>query len=218
MPGNPSFQWTNGEGALAEAYDGPATVETSTAGQVVLTSPPDPSADGGAASLVGRLPILGANLPAFPVGAQVWLTKTQGPSQFIFEAPSPAAFAVRESRDGTLLFGANESAASASVASSTLPVDTGAVTAVCTAPGVDACASMNTSYAVVFVADTSVTLRDGERGQITLGGSAYDVWVKAWRETPICPGDAWAGDGVQYDVIATNLAALIAGLPIPPPS
>jgi hypothetical protein len=77
------------------------------------------------------------------------------------------------------------------------------------------CAPMNTYYSTVFVGDTSVVLRHGEHGEITLGGLAYDVWVKAWKEAAGCGGDAWPGDGLQYDVVAKNLAALVAGLPIP---
>ncbi len=105
--------------------------------------------------------------------------------------------------------------------SPSLPVATGAVTATCIRPSTYMCASMNTYYAIVFMGDTSVVLRDGERGEITLGGVAYDVRVKAWQENLIvplpsaCGGDAWAGDGLQYDVIAKNLADLVAGLPVP---
>ena len=222
--GYPSFDWSNGTGALLEAYDGPVTVEASTASGLELTSSPGVDGAGGSAgqagaagaggaagTVSGRLGISASTLPSFPVGARVWLTKTQGPTRFIFAQPTPAAFAVRDRRDGTLLFGGNEGASGASVASPTVPVATGAVTATCIAPSTYRCASMNTSYSIAFIGDTSVVLRDGERGEITLGGVAYDVRVKAWTENPIlpmpasCGGDAWAGDGLQYDVMAKNL-------------
>ena len=232
--GSPSLDWSNGTGALYEAYDGPVTVEASTAGGLVLTSAPGVDGAGGsggqagaagaggaAGTVSGRLRIGASTLPPFPIGARVWLTKTQGPGRFIFAAPTPAAFAVRDGRDGTLLFGGNEHAYDAAVASPTLPVATGAVTATCSSPSTYACASMNTFYSIVFIGDTSVVLRHGERGEITLGGVPYDVRVKAWKENLIvplpasCGGDAWAGDGLQYDVMAKNLADLVAGLPIP---
>jgi hypothetical protein len=226
-PDYPALQWSTGQDALFDAYDGPATVEASIPGLLTLTSPPGSGgggaggAGGAAGTVSGRLRITSGStnpLPSFPVGAQVWLTKTQGPSQFSFEPPSPpAAFAIRDRREGTLLFGGNENAFDPAPAQPTLPVVTGAVTAVCTGPSADTCAPMDTYYSTVFVGDTSVVLRNGERGEITLGGVAYDVWVKAWDEAVGCLGDAWARDGFKYDVRAKNLADLVAGLPISPP-
>jgi hypothetical protein len=228
-PDYPTLQWFTGEGALFDAYDGPVIVAANSPGMLTLTTPPG-SGDGGAgagggdaggggsdaATTSGRL-VIGSSstnpLPSFPVGAQVWLTKTQGPSQFLFEPPTPpAAFAVRDRHDGTLLFGGNENALDATPAHHTLPVETGAVTAVCTGPSSISCAPMNTYYSTVFVGDTLVVLRNGERGEIKLAGVAYDVWVKAWEEAFGCLGDAWAGDGFKYDIRAKNLADLIAGL------
>lgn len=199
----------------------------SSSGELVLESPPAGAGGSGGASATagGRLIIISTDpLASFPAGAQVWLSKTRGPDPVI---PSPigesvpGTFSVRDRRAGTLLLGFNDDALAAPAS----PIRTGEAMPLCTKPRSDRCVAMETNYALTFVGDTPVVVRDGESAEIVLGGAAYDVRVSAWRQTLHSPfPDGCVGDGIprvdglKFDIKARNLAELVAGLPVTPPN
>ena len=208
---------------MGEGYDGPAVVVRSNSGELVLESPPAGAGGSGGAPAPagGRLIVTStAPLATFPAGAQVWLAKTRGPAPPLGHGPPvPGTFSVRDRRAGTLLLGANDDLLPEPLS----PVKIGEITVLCSTPRSDRCVSMEAHYALAFIADTPVVVRDGEPAEIMLGGVTYDVRVSAWRQilhSPIpdgCVGDgiSWP-DGFEFDVQAKNLADLVAGLTVVP--
>ena len=211
-------------GSVQGPYDGPAIVERSVGGELILAYDVPGSGgagggggSGGDAGTLRHVRIGGVEAePTFPPGARVWLSKGQDPTGG-FVAPQPRSFSIRTGQSGTLLMGAALNAFT--VVSS--PVAIGAVQAVCTASAADGCLAPGSTvtYSEVTVSgDSPVVVHDGTLGEIALGGVRYDVRVMAQMTTEATGAgncaDYFPFGGVSLDVRAQSLAALAAGLPV----
>jgi hypothetical protein len=199
-------------------YDGPAIVERSVDGELILAyDVPGSGGAGGDAGTVRHVRISGMDVePRFPPGARVWFSKGQDPTGG-FVAPQPRSFSLRSGQGGTLLMGAALNAFTA-VSS---PVAIGGVQAICTASAADGCSppGSTVTYSQVTVSgDSPVVVRDGALGEIALDGVRYDVRVTAQMTTQAMGfstcADYFPFAGVSLDVRAQGLAALAAGLPV----
>jgi hypothetical protein len=199
---------------LEPSYDGPAIVERSTEMELLLSleqgSGDVPTLH---VSLSGLMP-----MPLLARGTKLWLAKNPLPDPpFSFVDAPAVSVSVRDSEDGTLLFGSAYDDFS-SVAS---PVGISDVTPLCTVPTPNTCLMGGTvTYSSVTVAgDTPVVVEDGDSGVIALNGEPYDVWVTAREEKinglPACP-DYIPASGVAVYVQATRLEELLATLEVGP--
>jgi hypothetical protein len=176
-------------------YDGPAVVERSTEGELVLyyLPPPSPAPDGGGGGGAGMPPSpVGVHaslsgfrpMPLLPVGAQVWLSKNPPANQLADRHAYgilPWGIAVRDKKDGRVLLGATRNFPDAVSA----PWQVGSPVPTCTGFDFSACGGrQDFVYSSVEVqSDVPVTLHDGESATMTFGGSAYDVKITAQTPT-----------------------------------
>jgi len=201
---------------LSFDYDGPAFVSQSTTDTLSLTIdlPADagisPDAGDGTTSvqITGMTP-----MPLFPMMARVWLTKSKDgmPS---FGPPPPSSFAIRDGQGGPLLFGA----AIGSYGPLSFPVQVDQLAVTCTERDGDCAPNSTISIAgAVVTGDKPVFVEPDQLGTILLGGASYEVRLYAASEPVVQPVNCTDFFGIseaQVDVRSTNLATLIAGLPI----
>jgi hypothetical protein len=201
---------------LSFDYDGPAFVSQSTSDTLSLSIsvPADagvtPDAGNGTTNveITGMMP-----MPLFPLMARVWLTKSKDAAQW-FGPPPPSSFAVRDGQGGTLLFGG----AIGSYGPLSFPVQVDQFTVTCTEPD-EGCAPHSTiSFAGAMVTGDNATFVEPDQlTTILLGGALYEVRLYAASEPvvqPVTCTDFFGISEVQVDVRSTNLASLIAGLPV----
>jgi hypothetical protein len=211
--------WARGADPLGLSfdYDGPAFVATSTKDTLTLSIsvPPDAgtSTDAGAGTtnvqITGMVP-----MPLFPAGARVWLTKSNDGMWWLGGQPPPSSFAVRDGQGGPLLFGG----ANGSYGPLSFPVQVDQLVATCTQRD-EGCAPNSTiSFAgAIVTGDKPAFIESDQLGTILLGGALYEVRLFAANEAVVPPvncTDFFGISEVQVDVRATNLASLIAGLPV----
>jgi hypothetical protein len=222
--------------SLVSAYDGPATVERSTSGDLVLVyaASQGAAADGGLTDpdagaqptvMISHATIYGLQaMPLFPLDAQVWLSTHALNNPPTFYRTDPWSIAVRDREGGTLLFGGaldpSESAPS--------PVPIGAPVADCVvADYKPACTVDNNTTATATMTyesvevqgDTPVVIHDSQPGHVSIGGVAYDVRLTARRLSPGCYFNSPNEDGIALDIQASQLADLAGRLDIgAPPS
>jgi|HubBroStandDraft_2_1064218.scaffolds.fasta_scaffold238080_2 hypothetical protein len=197
-------------------YDGPALVSQSTTDALTLTIelPADAGISPDAGDGTTNVQITGITpMPLFPSMARVWLTKSKDGMQG-FGPPPPSSFAVRDGQGGPLLFG--DAIGSYGPLSFPVQVDQFAVT--CTERDVDCAPNSTISFAgAVVTGDEPVFVEPDQLGTILLGGASYEVRLFAASEPVVQPvncTDFFGISEVQVDVRSTNLASLIAGLPI----
>ena len=200
-------------------YEGPAIVERSSATELVMAFTPTDARDAGATSalpLHARIHGL-SPMPAFPLGARVWLSKSPaGDPPFSFFGPASWSIAVRDKQGGRLLFGAAKEPAKAAFA----PLSFDNVRAVCSGAYSDSCASGSVTHSSVEVhGDTAVVITDGQTRAVRAGGVDYDVTVMARdiTTTNVRCADYYAYDGLAVDVRARDLGPLVAGLEVGAP-
>jgi hypothetical protein len=197
-------------------YDGPALVSQSTTDTLSLTInlPADagitPDAGNGTTDVLisGMMP-----MPLFPIMARVWLTKSKDGMQW-FGPPPPSSFAVRDGQGGPLLLGG----AIGTFAPLSFPVQVDQFTVTCTERDQSCAPNSTISLAgAVVTGDQPVFVPPDQIGMILLGGLSYEVRLYAASERVVQPvncTDFFGIDELHVDVRSTNLASLIAGLPI----
>ncbi len=209
--------WARGAApeGLSFDYDGPAFVSQSTTDALSLTIdlPADaaiaPDAGDGTTNvqISGMMP-----MPLFPIMARVWLTKSKDGMQWF--GPTPSSFAVRDRQGGTLLFGVGIG----SYGPLSFPVQVDQFTVTCTERDRDCAPNSTISFAgAVVTGDKPVFVESDQLGTILLGGAPYEVRLYAASESVVQPvncTDFFGINEVEVDVRSTNLASLIAGLPI----
>ena len=122
---------------------------------------------------------------------------------------------MRDRRGGTLLFGGSTNA----FTDASSPVAVGDIATVCTSPSPEFCAGTGATVdyqSLTVMGDTPVSVRDGERGSITLNSVPYDVRVRAnvTHRQASTPCSDYVASPAMLDVRAKDLAALATGLPI----
>jgi hypothetical protein len=201
-------------GPRGGVYDGPATIERSTAEELVIAFQPSGVPLPMHASLrrLDRMPM------PLPLGAQVWLTKNPAgdPVDQPFYYPPPSwSIAVRDGQDGRLLLGAAYNPTGAIES----PVALGTLSAACTTDDPDGCNRYGTrTYSTVDVlGDATVSIADSQTATVAIGGIDYDVRVSAQRvvagtQSGGC-ADWQAIGGLAIDAQAKDLTSLAASLP-----
>lgn len=212
----PSLMFTTTTVApLGDEYDGPAVVERSVSGELVIAYAPDTMAGG---TLPRHTTIQHVGSFVLPVGAQVWLRK----SPIVIlpavgkEAPV-TSLEVRTKQDGPLLLGdvnSPDAARLAAVAHIMVPMQ---VTGTASRPHTDACIKgtlTTTTFAVQADVPTSIT--DGETLVARIGGIDYELGLSAWqfdfkgRSTRCSDWDPYGS--FQLSVRAHDLAPLVSTL------
>jgi len=196
-----------------DPYDGPAVVERSTAGELVLAFAPDPTTGG---TLPRHTTIQNVGPTLFPVGAQVWLKKNPLIVPAGFGTPVPvSSLSVLTEQDGTLLLGVgNAPDASSLIGTALVPLQ---VKATASRSHSDACASGTlTTTTFDVAADSPLALGDADTRVARIGGIDYDLGLAARRfdfevSSATC-SDYGPYGWFQLSVRAHDLAPLIATL------
>jgi len=197
-----------------DAYDGPAVVERSVAGELVLAFAAD-TANGGV--LPRHATIDGVGPTVFPVGAQVWLKKTP-----VVEPLQPSittqfatmSLAVLTEKEGTLLLGVEKGPDAASMAAMALvPLQVKGTTR---HPQSNPCASVALETTTFDVsADSPLAISDGDTRVARIGGIDYDLGLAARRldiDVSTAKCDVSPGIVFELSVRAHDLGPLIATL------
>jgi hypothetical protein len=205
------------------SYDGAATVEGSTADELVL-APAPPSSPVEASEKEVRISSP-HSMPILPVGAHVWLTRTgYGSSDGHFLPLNPWAISIRDRQAGRLLFGAFRFRPDLGAPAGT-PITVGERRPLCERPTPDSCEGATVTYqSVDVVGDTTVAIDHGAVGTVTRDGTGYDVAMRAWSMTgpstaDFCADTAYTTgytSSVGATVVAHDLAPLTAGLDVDP--
>jgi hypothetical protein len=159
-------------------------------------------------------------MPVFPLGAKVWLAKSQDLDRVHLGSPEPPhAFSIRSRQGGPLLLGEAYNAFTDAAS----PVEISTVSAICSyVSSADSCTPGATiSYSsLTVVGDAPVVVRPGEPGAITLQGQAYDVRANAIAtgafSGPTTCADSPPANYVSLDIRARQLDNLVAGLEVGP--
>jgi hypothetical protein len=198
---------------LGDEYDGPAVVERSVAGELVLAYAPDSMAGG---TLPRHTTIENVGAFLFPVGAQVWLTKNPVVVVPQFGKEDPVtSLAVRTKENGPLLLGVVTTPDAARLAAIALvPMQVKGTTSRAHS---DQCASGTLTTTTFDVqGDMPTAITDAETRVARIDGVDYDLGLVA-RQFDFAGSSARCSDygpyaWFQLSVRAHDLAPLVATL------
>jgi len=197
----------------AQRFSGPAVVERSTSSDLVLAFE-FPAAAAGAPPIISHLAVTGLSpMPRIAVGKRVWLERDEGGGTgSSFGAPPASSFRVTDEQAGKLLLGTTSTNSTFSTTGAA-PLRVVGLHDRCT-ERLSSC--QYTWKAVEVAADETVLLEPGKPTEVMLDGGAYNAVAFASKHG-VCGADDVALESVYVSVVARDVEAMAADLPLAEP-